>query len=107
MQTIKFVGYSDDIIYVETAKGKDEYSAQFDDSGTYGGTFNVGKLLVTAFYSPVGTGCWGFGISPVDEGVPIPDWPVRFKLHPKKKYTVVLEIDCPDDERVFYLKESS
>jgi hypothetical protein len=107
MQTITFRGYSDDIVYVKTAKHdeEDEYHVSINDEHPYVGTFHVGKLFVVAFYSPHNSGCWGFGVCQMEEGINLPNWPVRFKTHPKRKYSVVLEIDCPDDVRVFMLKD--
>lgn len=104
MQTIRFRGHSDDIIYVECAGKENEYAARRHEGSPYAGTFSVEKVLVTAFYSPLGTGCWGFGISPTAEGVPFPNWSVRFAPD-GNGYGSVLLIECPDDVRVFYMRE--
>jgi hypothetical protein len=99
MQTAKFYGASDDLIEVEGVKGADEFTALAD--GPFAAVFNLGgKMRVYAIYD----GCWMFAVGQVDEDIPLPNWPVRIKQHPETKYTVLLEIDVPDDVKLFVEK---
>lgn len=100
MKTISFYGASDDLIEVDFGDGKkEEYSAYRSDEEVRG-SFTIGtKMRVHAVYGAT-NGCWSFAISPEDEGIPIPDWPIRFSLAPDCPYSTLLEIDVPDDIRV-------
>ena len=40
------------------------------------------------------SGCWCIGVTPIDEDIPLPSWPMRWSA---TGYTTVLEIDAPDD----------
>lgn len=99
MKTAKFYGASDDLIEVEGIKGENEFTASAD--GPLAASFNLGgKMRVHAFYD----GCWSFAVGQVDEDIPLPAWPVRITQHPETKYTVLLEIDVPDDVKLFVEK---
>jgi len=94
MQTAKFYGASDDLIEVEGIKGGNEFNVIAD--GPHMASFNLGgKMRVHAIYD----GCWSFAPAMVDESIPLPDWPIRVK---QEGYTTVLEIDVPDDVKVFH-----
>lgn len=99
-QTATFYGASDDLIEVEGVKGGDEFSASAGD-GLVQAKFNLGgKMRVYAIYD----GCWMFAVGQVDEEIALPDWPVRTtqKLKGKKcGYTTLMEIDVPDDVKIF------
>lgn len=93
MQTAVFYGASDDLVEVEGVKGEDEFTAP--GNGPYMGAFNLGgKIRVHAIYD----GCWSFAVGKVDEDIPLPNWPTRIS---ETGYTMRLEIDVPDDVKVF------
>lgn len=97
-QIAVFYGASDDLIEVEGVKGADEFSAWTKDDDDVAGVFNVGgKLRVRAIYD----GCWSFSVGQVDEDIPLPDWPIRVRQSASVPYSVALEIECPDDVKVF------
>jgi hypothetical protein len=95
MQTAKFYGASDDLIEIEGVKGADEFNVYNRDENLHHGSFNLGgKMRIHAIYD----GCWSFAIGQVDEEIPLPDWPCRVK---SEGYSAVLEIEVPDDVKVF------
>ena len=98
MQTVTFYGASDDLIEIDGINGADEFYSDGDEK-TYQGVFNVGgQLRVFALYLPHGV--WSFAVAQVDDGVPLPDWPIRIIQHPNE-YSIALEIDVPDGVAVF------
>lgn len=98
MQTAVFYGASDDLIEVEGVKGGDEFGAYRSDGSRYHGSFNLGGLMrVHAIYD----GCWSFAVGQVDEDIPLPDWPVRVRWPGGRGYSTRLEVDVPDDVKVF------
>ena len=100
MKTASFYGASDDLIEIAGVPGADEFNICKD--GPYIATFNLGgKVRIHAFYD----GCWSFAVGQVDEDIPLPDWPIRITQH-EKGYSTQLEIDVPDDTKVF-LEERS
>ena len=101
MQTAVFYGASDDLIEIEGIKGADEFGMPFSDTRIdVSFPFVLGGVMkVYALYD----GCWHFSIGPVGEGIPLPNWPVRYKLH-ERGYSVQLEIDVPDNIKLFQLK---
>lgn len=93
MQTAIFYGASDDLIEIEGVKGADEFGPSTDRQ-PYMASFNLsGKMRVHVIYD----GCWSFAIGLVNEGIPLPDWPVRITQHDDPFYSMHLEIDVPDD----------
>jgi hypothetical protein len=58
------------------------------------------RLMVCGKYAPQATGtrCWIVGISMADEGLPLPDWAIRFDVG--HDYSPVLVIVVPDDVTV-------
>lgn len=97
MQTAVFYGVSDDLVEVEGVKGADEFGVYATES-RYRGCWNLGgRLRVHAVYD----GCWSFAVGQVDESIPLPDWPVRLKWPGGRGYSTRLEIDVPDDVKVF------
>ena len=104
MQTAIFRGHSDDLIYVTGIKGADEFSLSpisESDKVDVSQPFVIGgKMKIYAIYDT----CWHFSIGPVDQDIPIPDWPVRHRLH-KQGYSVQLEIDVPDNVKIFRISE--
>lgn len=94
MKTLKFQGHSDDIF--------GEYKSVEDEESIDGDTpvrIQVGDALVV-YGLYVDGGVWMVGISQVDDGVPIPDWPMRWK---SETYSIVLEIDVPDETEIIFL----
>ena len=100
MQTARFYGASDDLIEIEGVKGADEFGLKRwceDRKVEVSQPFILGgKLKIYALYD----GCWHFSLGPVAEDVPLPEWPIRYKLG-GRGYSVELEIDVPDDVYVF------
>lgn len=94
---MKIYGASDDLIEVEDIKGADEFGAYgsepIRDEFIVAGS--GGQLRLIAIYD----GCWSFAIAPVDEDVPIPNWPVRVSLG-ERGYSTLLEIDTPPDATI-------
>jgi hypothetical protein len=72
----------------------------YDEINTYEPVSFVvgGVLLVTVGYGDNGT--WGVGLAQWEEGQKIPDWPMRFKNADWNDYSIVLEIDVPDEVSV-------
>lgn len=103
MKTLKFSGASDDLFEIEgTGRGEpDEIGADQHDMAAVKVANDHGGLIVLAVYAPsvVGVGCWSIGISPIDEDVAIPAWPVRISAA-GNGYSTMLELDVPDDVRV-------
>lgn len=60
----------------------------------------AGRLMVCGKYAPQATGtrCWMVGISMGGEGIPLPNWPIRFEVG--HDYSPVLVIAVPDDVTV-------
>lgn len=93
MKTLKFQGHSDDIF--------GEYNVIKDEEAAYDKLCRIqvgDALIVHGLY--VAGGVWMVGISQVDEDTSIPDWPMRWT---SEKYSVVLEIDVPDETVVMFL----
>lgn len=97
MRTAVFYGASDDLIEVEGVKGADEFpTADMNGPAGLAGSFVLGgRLRIRAFYDRHAV--WGFSVSQVEDGVALPDWPIRISQQPDCDYSTRLEIDCPDD----------
>lgn len=96
MQTAVFYGASDDLIEIEGVKGGNEFG--IFKVGPYIAAFNLGgKMRIHSIYD----GCWSFAVGQVDEEIPLPDWPIRIKWPGGRGYSTRLEIDVPDDVKVF------
>ncbi len=107
MQTAKFYGASDDLIEIEGVKGADEFGAYNSSSGNVvNATFILGAIAVYAIYGEGGT--WAFAVGRIDEDVPLPNWPIRLRQGTEEEstYSVVLEIDVPDDVAVKRISET-
>lgn len=102
MKTASVFGASDDLIEWSGVPGADEFSASEQEDRKHDqsimGTFVLGgKMRIVAMY---GRGSvWSFGVGQVAEEVALPDWPVRvvYGKEPASPYSVMLEIDVPDD----------
>lgn len=95
MKTFEFYGHSDDLL-VCTGPGYAEEVGCYQVPGVYrvASPGGASGLFVVGHYAPTGAGCWSVGVSPLDEDVPIPDWPIRISA---RGYTTVLQVDLPDD----------
>lgn len=101
MKTLSMFGASDDLIEASGVFGAREFYATGTD-GTYMGSFNLGgKMRIHALYD----GCWSFAVGQVDEEIPLPDWPIRIGRAPECAYSTLLEINVPDDVRLFQEKK--
>lgn len=107
MKTVKFYGASDDLVEIEGIKGEDEFyfhpTCESEKGIGLSQAFLVGSgaggLKVYAIYD----GCWHFSIGPIDEDIEMPQWPIRYSLY-ESGYSVLLEIDVPDNAFVKELK---
>lgn len=98
MKTVIIHGASDDLVWIAGCKGENEFNVNPHRNG-YAGTFNLGgKMRIHAIYD----GCWSFAVGQVDEDIPLPDWPIRVKQGIENRYTTAIEIDVPDDVKVFH-----
>ena len=96
MPVMHMYGTSDDLVEVIGITGADEFNVNEQDR--YAGSFNLGgKLRIHAIYD----GCWSFAVGQVDENIPIPDWRVRVRQSPQVSYSTCLEIEVPDDVKIF------
>lgn len=63
-------------------------------------------MIVIGQYSRIETGCWDIGIAQVevdcDKYLPIPDWNMSFS---SSEYSVILDIEVPDDTTIRCLEE--
>ncbi len=103
MRTLKFYGGSDDLFEIEgTVRTEPDEEGCYDRPAIANIKAAEGELNIVAVYAPKGcdVGCWAIGIMPADEDIPIPPWPVSFKLNeirPGKGYSAELTIPAPDD----------
>jgi hypothetical protein len=103
-RSLKFYGASDDLFEIEGyQRGEpDEISP---DSYVKIMSGEIG-LIVTAQYTRIG--CWAIGICQIDEDQPIPDWTIFFTTgKPARGYSVVLNIEAPDDAIMTELKSKN
>lgn len=97
MKTGRFYGGSDDLF--EAAGAFREEMGCYDTPGVFRlDSPAEGRLFVVGHYAPAGTDAatWCIGVQQVDEGDPIPPWPIRM-TRGEVPYSIVLEIDLPDD----------
>lgn len=107
-KTLAFWGESDDLPYYSETTGTDqEVEELYGDNRTFRveTTENVG-LLVTLSYAthdqqdtPHRPGVWIVGISPLDEGISIPDWPISMSTA-ENGYSAILSIEVPVQAKV-------
>ena len=112
-KTLRFWGASDDLFEIESTKRGDG-----DEIGCFDKPMAVRVrsadrahgLIVTAVYASIFQGradldvpaCWSIGVMPMDEDVPLPTWPMRWRA---TGYTTELEIDVPADALIEDLRE--
>ena len=108
MKSVKFVGYSDNTFGFDILNESNErvyFDAHDDGAMDTVRAYRVeskttsSAVIVTGVYGRCPGPTWSIGISPDDEGIPIPEWASRphFKTD---KYSVVLTLVVPDDVRV-------
>ena len=102
MQKAQFYGSSDDLIEISGVKGGDEYTISSDETnGKTITSFNLGgQMRIHVIYD----GCWSFAVGQVDEDIKLPDWPIRISQSKENGYSTCLEIDVPDNVKVFQEK---
>lgn len=98
-RTLRFYGHSDDLMEINgTLIDEPSLVSVYETPGTVRVANDEAGLFVTALYQPnLACACWMIGIAPLDDNVPLPDWPMRWSA---QRYTTVLEIDVPDDVRI-------
>jgi hypothetical protein len=99
VKTVKFYGASDDLIEASGIDGADEFSpTSFREDGADRGSFLIEaapfSMLVHGFYGPGAV--WSFAPAMVDDGVPLPPWPIRITSSSDCPYSTELQIDVPD-----------
>ncbi len=96
-RTLKFYGASDDLFECEgTIGGEPDEIATVDGAVVIEAMGGVG-LQVTARYDGAHeNGVWAIGITPLDEDIPLPCWPMEWKLG-GRGYSTELTITVPDD----------
>ena len=125
MRTLRFHGYSDDIVYVKGTDpdGRAEPSECFPEEDGGSVVFRVSVPDGEGCYVVVqrlmwGYGTWSVGIAPIWNDKTMPEWPMRWSFGtddydaqfelamqalvtaPAGRYTTQLEIDAPDDAAV-------
>ena len=102
--TIRIYGGSDDLVEVEGCKGADEFGAPLSGGRLWRGDLiapDGGSLRVHMIYD----GCWHVAVGQVDDGVPLPAWPLRFET--EQGYSTVLVVDAPEGTRLTNVGELS
>lgn len=96
MKRLIFYGASDDLLELD-GDMSDEFEA-YNGAAVKLNSL-CGEMLITAIYAPrcIRAPVWSIGIAPVDEDVPIPDWPITMGA---SGYSAILTIECPDDIQV-------
>jgi len=101
VQTLRMYGYSDDLVEVEGLAGADEYSADGWRDIASAATFRLlgpqHSCRIHAIYDD--RACWSFAVAPLEEGRPLPPWPVRLSLSDCGR-SAVLEMDVPAGTRI-------
>jgi len=104
-RTLQFYGASDDLFEIEgTRAGEPDEIGCFERIAAVKVANDHAGLFVAALYNPPKRpdglpGCWTIGICPLEEDVPLPDWPMRWELA-SNGYSTKLTLEAPDDVRV-------
>ena len=93
MRMLKFYGLSDDLFEIEGTRGDEPDERPAGTVEVKDGDGN--GLRVHCDYGVTGNACWMVGIAPIDDGVPIPNWPMSFRLG-GRGYSAELTIEAPD-----------
>ncbi|MFT3806060.1 hypothetical protein [Arenimonas sp.] len=110
MKTLQFSGYSDDTFGEISPRGDD-----YDNCASgkpiewvVESASEANALLVVGQHCPGNARGWLIGVSPYDpkdnEAEP-PAWPIRMKPG-EREYSLVLEIDAPDDATIRCLQRT-
>ncbi len=106
MRIIKFHGASDDLLLAEEGPHLSLEASSFRTSpAIVVHSPSHGTLLVVGTFlsGPYAPACWAVGVAPLDEGAPIPAWPVRLEGGAQARYAMqpyaspVLVLEVPDD----------
>ena len=106
MRTLRFHGASDDLLLAEEGPHLRLEASSFRTSPAIAvHSPSHGTLLVVGTYlsGPYAPACWAVGVAPLDEGAPIPAWPVALESGEHARYAMqpyasaVLRIEVPDD----------
>lgn len=92
MKLLQFYGGSHDLMECQGAIN--EAINCYDCPGIFHLKSSEGQVQVVGIY--MDNGCWAVGLTPIEEGVPIPDWPVRISQH-ENGYSPLLILQVPDD----------
>jgi hypothetical protein len=109
MTELTLTGESDDWLMV---RRDGEFCLQVD-CGPEGGAVLLssasGKMVITGYYHLHGplAGVWSIGVALAGEGLPLPDWEVKFAMAPipaysgsKKPYSPIMSVLVPHDVTV-------
>lgn len=96
-RSVSFQGASDDCIEIDGCPGADEFYVNRHDFGLFklSSEEEEAQLVVRVAYEG-SNGVWSVGFMPVEEGVAVPPWPIRWGL-PMNDYTACVEVVCPTD----------
>ena len=111
MKTLKFYGASDDLFEMD-GELQEEIGC-FRHGAAYHLKASDGEMIVYGLYAPKETkgASWVVGVSLVDEGIPLPPWPMRYETGPAngypdpQPYSPMLIIETPDDVSVSEAKQ--
>lgn len=103
---IRFYGYSDDLVEVESDNGSvDQEHGEWSPGAGIFMSFNVGdRLIVHAIYDE--HGWWSFAVSPNCDGVEdecnvaVPRWPITTVRSRECRHSMELRIEAPDGTQV-------
>jgi len=103
MKTYKFYGASDYLLEMEGAES--EEIVCYEEGAAYHLKSKEGELIVYGVYAPEPTkgAAWVIGVSMVDEGQCLPEWPMRFDTH-DRGYSPMLVVEAPDDTKAKIVK---
>lgn len=96
MKTLSFYGSSDDnFCYDVNGMGCDEKGC-YNRHEVWTISSKEGSVQVVGWYAPKDTngGCWMIGLMQWDDGDKLPNWNYRYRFD---EYTVILDMDVPDD----------
>ena len=104
MRTLKFYGSSDDLIEVESTCRDDGEPDEIGGDNALLRVYNrisEEALHVVVMYGPYGL--WIIGIMQDKEDEDLPPWPMKWS---NSGYSVVLEMEVPDEVRVKHIHEA-
>jgi len=107
MKELRFGGYSDDTFGEDTPRGDDYDNCASGKPIVFqiksgGEGLNIVGQYAGNDWQRWMPGCWLIGIQQMEEGIPIPNWSIRFETG-KSGYTPILIIEVPDDAELICL----